>query len=112
MDALILRASVNSLSAARSLGRAGLEVVLASPPEDLTVCRSRYVSRYVPLEALDERAVDRLLQLVDSKGPKPFLFATGDEDALLVAKFRDRLAERFCFVLPEYEVMQAIVDKA
>ena len=31
MDALILRASVNSLSAARSLGRAGLRVVVASP---------------------------------------------------------------------------------
>lgn len=112
MDALILRASVNSLSAARSLGRAGLDVTLASPPEDPTICRSRYVSRYVPLEALDLRAVERLMQLADGAGTKPFLFATGDEDALLVAKHRERLAERYCFVLPDHAVMEAIVDKA
>lgn len=112
MDALILRASVNSLSAARSLGRAGLDVVLASPPEDPTVSRSRYVSRFVALEALDERAVETLLGLPAASGPKPFLFATGDQDALLVAKHRERLAEKFRFVLPEFPVMEAIVDKA
>jgi predicted ATP-grasp superfamily ATP-dependent carboligase len=112
MDALILRASVNSLSAARSLGRAGLEVIVASPPEDAAVPWSRYVSRFVPLEALDDGAVSRLLALPPAPGPKPFLFATGDQDALLIARHRDRLAEKFCFVLPDYAVMEAIVDKA
>lgn len=112
MDALILRSSVNSLSAARSLGRAGLDVTLASPPEDLTIRRSRYVSRFVALDALDDLAVDRLLQLAEGSGSTPFLFATGDEDALLVARHRERLADRYCFVLPEYEAMEAIVDKA
>jgi D-aspartate ligase len=112
MDALILRASVNSLSAARSLGRAGLKVTVASPLEDESVRRSRYVSRFVDLEALDDRAISRLLELPIAPGSKPFLFATGDQDALLVAKHRERLADKYRFVLPDFAVMEAIVDKA
>jgi predicted ATP-grasp superfamily ATP-dependent carboligase len=100
------------LSAARSLGRAGLNVTIAAPPEDLAVSRSRYVSRFVHLDALDDRAVSTLLQLTFAPGPKPFLLATGDEDALLIAKHHDRLAEKFCFVSPSYSVLDAIVDKA
>ncbi len=112
MDALILRASVNSLSAARSLGRAGLKVAIASPPEDSTVRLSRYVSQFIPLKALDEDAVSTLLALPAATKPKPFLFATGDEDALLIARHRDRLAKGFCFVLPEFAPLEAIVNKA
>ena len=74
MDALILRASVNSLSAARSLGRAGLRVVVASPPEDPAVRHSRYVSRFVALDALENLfAMHR------------DFFRRGDADADLVA---------------------------
>jgi len=112
MDALILRASVNSLSATRSLGRAGLKVVLAAPPEDAAVPRSRYVSRFVPLAGLDERAIQTLLELPVAAGTKPFLFVTGDEDALLVARHRDRLERKYCFVLPGYAALEAMVDKA
>ena len=49
MDALILRASPNSLSAARSLGRAGLQVVIASTDNDPAIRWSRFVSRFVRL---------------------------------------------------------------
>jgi predicted ATP-grasp superfamily ATP-dependent carboligase len=112
MDALILRASVNSLSAARSLGRAGLRVVVASPPEDPAVRHSRYVSRFVALDALDEAAVDRLMALPQDGGRKAFLFATGDEDVLLVARHRERLAQKYTFVVPEFAAVEAVIDKA
>lgn len=103
---------MNSLSAARSLGRAGFKVALASPPEDMTVCRSRYVSQLIPLQSLDESAVSQLLDLPLPHGHRPFLFATGDQDALLIARNRERLAEKFAFVLPAPDVIEAIVDKA
>jgi len=112
MDAVILRASANALSAVRSLGRAGLEVILAAPPEDPSISWSRYVSRAVQLSDLDERAVSELMDLPAPRDHKPFLMPTGDEDVLLVAKHRDRLGERFRFVVPALPVMEAIIDKA
>jgi predicted ATP-grasp superfamily ATP-dependent carboligase len=112
VDALILRASVNSLSAARSLGRAGLRVVVASPPEDPAVRHSRYVSRFVALDALDEAAVEQLMALPVEAGRKPFLFATGDEDVLLVARHRERLARKYAFVVPDFAAVEAVIDKA
>jgi predicted ATP-grasp superfamily ATP-dependent carboligase len=113
LDALVLRASINSLSAVRSLGRAGLDVVLAATAnEDASIRRSRYVSKFVRLENLDDRAIDTLLELPCPSGPKPFLFATGDQDALLVARNEERLAKKYCFVTPTFPVLEAIVDKA
>jgi predicted ATP-grasp superfamily ATP-dependent carboligase len=113
VDALVLRASTNSLCAARSLGRAGYDVaVAAAPSEDPAVRSSRYVSRFVRLDQLDDRAVDTLLELPGSSASKPFLFATGDEDALLVARHQERLAQKYCFVTPAFQVLEAIVDKA
>jgi predicted ATP-grasp superfamily ATP-dependent carboligase len=113
VDALILRASRNSLSAARSLGRAGFEVAIAAPArEDPATRRSRYVARFVPVEQFDDRAVRVLLELPRSTGKKPFLFATGDEDALFIARHQERLANGYHFVSPGYSVLEAIVDKA
>ncbi len=113
MDALVLRASTNSLSAIRSLGRAGFTVaVAATPNEDASVLRSRYVSRFVQLEDLDDRAIDTLLALPSPSAPKPFLFATGDQDALLVARHQERLAQKYRFVTPAFPILESIVDKA
>jgi D-aspartate ligase len=112
MDALILRASPNSLSAIRSLGRAGLHVTVAAPANDPAIRWSRYVTRFVPLPDISERAVEVLLSLPFAGAEKPFLLPTGDEDALLVAKHREPLAAQYCFVLPDHDVLEGIVDKA
>lgn len=111
MDALILRSSPNALSAARSLGRAGLKVVVAARGSDPAVRFSRYVSRLERLDDLDDAAIKRLLQLPGHE-TRPFLLATGDQDALLVAKHQASLRERYCFVCPGHAALEAIVDKA
>jgi len=112
MDALILRASPNSLSAARSLGRAGLEVAVAATAADPAVRASRYVSKFIQLPAIDQSAVDLLLEIPGDAARRPFLLATGDQDALLLARHQERLADKFCFVTPSFEVLEGIVDKA
>jgi predicted ATP-grasp superfamily ATP-dependent carboligase len=112
MDALILRASVNSLSAARSLGRAGLRVAIAATGEDRATLKSRYVSRFFQLAEIDDSAIDRLMEIPTSAASRPFLLATGDQDALLVAKHQERLARKFCFILPGHSTLEGIVDKA
>jgi predicted ATP-grasp superfamily ATP-dependent carboligase len=112
LDALILRASPNSLSAARSLGRAGIRVTIAAPDTDPAVRHSRYVADFLPLADIDDEAVESLLAFSSKCTEKPFLLATGDRDALLVARHQQRLAERFCFVSPSYDALSGIVDKA
>jgi D-aspartate ligase len=112
MDALILRASPNSLSAARSLGRAGLEVAVAATEADPAILASRYVARLIQLPAIDDCAVDSLLAIPTDAASKPFLLATGDQDALLLARHQERLADKYCFVTPSFEVLTRIIDKA
>jgi D-aspartate ligase len=112
LDALILRASPNALSAARSLGRAGIRVTIAAPEMDPGVRRSRFVRGFLPLAAIDENSVGTLLSFRSLDREKPFLLPTGDEDALLVARHQDQLAEKFCFVLPSRDALEGIVDKA
>jgi predicted ATP-grasp superfamily ATP-dependent carboligase len=112
LDALILRTSPNSLSAARSLGRAGIRVTIAAMAIDPAVRSSRYVTGVLPLTAIDDSAVDKLLAAASGGDNKPFLLATGDEDALLVARHQQRLAERYCFVSPTHDALDGIVDKA
>jgi D-aspartate ligase len=112
MDALILRSSPNSLSAARSLGRFGIRVTIAAADTDPALPRSRYVRRFVPLPGTDDGVVDKLLSLCPTSAEKTFLLPTGDEDALLVARHQDRLAGKFCFVSPNLADLESIVNKA
>lgn len=112
MDALILGATPNSLSAARSLGRAGLQVVVAATDTDRAVKHSRFVSRFEQLEEIDDRAIDSCLMRLPVRHERPFLLATGDQDALLVAKHQNQLSEKYCFVCPSYSSLEGIIDKA
>jgi D-aspartate ligase len=112
MDALILRSSPNSLSAARSLGRAGIRVTIAAPETDPAVRRSRYVRDFLPLASIGDEVLETLLSFQTPDREKPFLLATGDDDALLLARHQDRLADRFCFVSPSQAALEGIVDKA
>jgi D-aspartate ligase len=111
MDALLLGASPNSLSAARSLGRAGLRVVIAETMTDLAITRSRFVEQFLQLEDDDAAITARLMELPEARD-KPFLLATGDRYALLVARHQEWLAERYCFVTPSYAALDQIIDKA
>ena len=112
MDALILRASPNSLSAARSLGRAGF----ASPSRPpARTPRSAGVDTFLNSSSSRKSTTARsrtLLAVPTESGRKPFLLATGDQDALLLARHQDRLASKYCFVMPSFAVLEGIVDKA
>ena len=105
MDALILGASPNSLSAARSLGRAGLRVVMAETRIDESITRSRYVSRFELLADGDDASVTAQLMQLSEQHARPFLMPTGDRYALLVAKYQERLRKKYCFVIPAYATL-------
>jgi D-aspartate ligase len=112
VDALVLRSSPNALSAVRSLGRAGLEVVLVAAGSDPAIGYSRHVSRTEVLPEVSDRVVfTRLLDIAPSSD-RPFLLATGDHDALIVSNHQLQLREKYRFVCPSHDVLLSMVDKA
>lgn len=112
MDAVVLGASSNSLSVARSLGRAGLRVTVVETAEYGPVRNSRYVARYVVLDDIDDAGIARQILAVAGGDERPFLMATSDRFALLVARFRELLQESYRFVSPSFPIIDAIVDKS
>jgi D-aspartate ligase len=112
MDALLLGASANSLSAARSLGRVGLRVTVAEVSGDAALETSRYIQRFVRFPKDDDAVIVSALLELPEPGSKPFLLATGDRYALLVARYQEQLAKRYCFVSPSYSALSATIDKA
>src|SRR5689334_22279568 len=112
MDAVILGASPSALSAARSLGRAGLEVVIGAAEAGVLFTRSRYVVRFEDMSAPDDETIVARLLALPAPHEHPFLLPTGDRYALLVARHQERLRSRYCFVCPTAAALEAIVDKA
>jgi D-aspartate ligase len=112
LDAVVIGCTPNSLSAARSLGRAGLSVVIAAAGSDRALEYSRFVKRLECFAGNDDRAMlSRLMELPGTAG-RPFLLATGDQDALVVARHQERLRAKYCFVCPSHEALEGVVNKA
>ena len=79
------------------LGRAGVPVVLVSPPDE-PARRSRHVRRWVPSVdhwASPELLVDRLLEAARDEVVRPVLFPQNDGDLLALSRGRGRLAGTF-----------------
>ncbi|MEI2790448.1 MAG: hypothetical protein V9E93_16405 [Steroidobacteraceae bacterium] len=112
IDVLILGASPNSLSAARSLGRAGLRVVMADTKADESVAHSRYVARFELLADGDDDVIASRLMELCGQHERPFLLPTGDRYALLVARYQEQFRSKYCFVIPASDALEGIVDKA
>jgi predicted ATP-grasp superfamily ATP-dependent carboligase len=101
-----------TLAAARSLGRAGIPVVVAES-KWLAVARwSRYVSRRVPCPTI--RSADAFLEWLFNLGrssPGMVLYPTSDETAWLLACHRERLAAHYRLFQPPVETIYALLNK-
>jgi hypothetical protein len=56
--------------------------------------------------------VERLLEFGRAQPQPPVFYYDGDADLLLVSRHRAQLREAFRFVVPEAELVEALVDKA
>ncbi len=96
------------------LGRAGVPVVLVSPPDE-PARRSRYVRRWVPSVdhwASPELLVDLLLEAARDEAVRPVLFPQTDGDLLALSRGRGRLAGTFHVPLADAELVEDLADKA
>jgi D-aspartate ligase len=110
------------------LGRLGIEIVrplalaripcgLVAPPGDPGRW-SRYATSIFdwdwsqPMEMHDGALADRFVRHARGLGTPPVLFYCSDEPMVFVSRFRRELGEAFRFVIPDRELVEALVDKA
>ena len=101
-----------TLSAVRSLGRAGIPVVTVDPTRAAPARFSRYAGSHLrcpPFENTDEWA-GWLLEL-GSSGPKRAIYATSDAVSFALARHREALAPFFHLYQPGLATIMSILDK-
>jgi len=111
--ALIVGGNLNGLSIARSLGRHGVPVWVASPPNIRLASFSRYTRRTLPWPGGDdETQVEYLLEVAARNNLDQWvLFPTSDETAALLSRFHSRLSGRFRVSTPTWNVLRWAYDK-
>ena len=111
--ALVIGGNLNGLSIARSLGRRGVPVWVATPPDIKLATCSRYTLRTLPWpEGEYEVQAAYLSELADRYNLDQWvLFPTSDETAALLSKFHATLSSRFRVSTPAWDVLRWAYDK-
>jgi D-aspartate ligase len=111
--ALVIGGNLNGLSIARSLGRRGVPVWVATPPDIKLASYSRYALRTLPWpEGEYEVQAAYLSELADRYNLDQWvLFPTSDESAALLSKFHATLSSRFRVSTPAWDVLRWAYDK-
>ena len=111
--AVVVGGDYQGLGIARSLGRAGVPVVVLD--DEVSISRvSRYVDRFVRVaDLLDPDATMAALRgLVPSlAGQRWVLFPTREETVAVVARHREELSRHFRVPTPGFEVVRTAWDK-
>jgi D-aspartate ligase len=113
IGALIIEGNLNALTIARSLGRQGIPVWVASPPNIKLTSFSRYTRRTVewPNREFEAQAAF-LMELAERHRLDQWvLFPTSDESAALLAKFHAVLSQRYRLSTPTWEILRWAYDK-
>ena len=111
--ALIIGGNLNGLSIARSLGRRGIPVWVATPQNIKLASFSRYTQRTLPWPSGEgESQAAYLLELAERHELNQWvLFPTSDESAAFLSKFHAILSQRFRVSTPAWDVLRWAYDK-
>lgn len=105
-----------AIEVVRPLQQAGIPAVVVPPPDD-AVRYSRQIPTLftwnwsAPPDTHDEALADRLVAWAQEQPVRPVLFYCWDTALIFVSRHRERLARGFRFVIPDVELVDAIVDK-
>lgn len=110
VGALILGGAHGSLAIARSLGRRGIPVYVAS--DHPLVRLSRYATRVLAWDGSDAEALPRLIDLAGRKHLHGFVvFAGGDAQVRFLAQNHAALSSIFRLTTPPWEIVKWSYDK-
>lgn len=103
---------VGDLDLIRPVKRAGVDVVAVADGEGPTRY-SRHLLSYVPIPSpyFEGDLVDRLEQVSGGGAAKLPLLFQQDRELMTISRHRERLAERYSFVLADHELIVDLVDK-
>ena len=100
------------LGVVRSLGGAGVPVIVVDREVTAPALHSRYARKVVIPELSGHSFVQNLLSLQAGLGCRPVLFLTSDEAALTVSKYRSELQQGYRLRLPSHESLAALMKKS
>lgn len=106
---------LGDLSMVRALGKSGIPVAVATVETSRKSTRSRYCGAVIEIPGWQQDPVGTVTALTrwaEHHDSRPVLFYQTDLDVVWVSRFRDKLAERFRFVLPPSELVEDLVDKS
>jgi predicted ATP-grasp superfamily ATP-dependent carboligase len=99
-----------TLGMVRSLGRAGIPIILLDQDAFSPAAHSVYVSKVVISQSTGVPMVKNLLALSASIGPS-ILFVNSDDAALTVSEYRADLEDRYRFQLPSHSCLTSLMNK-
>ena len=104
---------IGSMDLVRPLGLAGISCAAVVEAGDVAAY-SRFTRDVVPLadpSVEAELLLERLLRYADGQAERPILYYGRDTDLLFVSRYRERLRERFRFVIAASGLVEDLVDK-
>ena len=108
--AVVTGASYRALAVVRSLGRRGVPVRVVRSDEHVLAAASRYAGPRLTWP--ETGRVEYLCRLADHEGLHGWvLIPTHDEEAALIARHHDTLAERYRLTTPPWETLRTAYDK-
>jgi D-aspartate ligase len=103
---------LGTLAAARSLGRAGIKVIVADPSAWSLTRYSRHTAQYVKCPKAEDTSewVNWLIGL-GQRGPRCAVYATSDAVSFALARHRNEIAKYFDLYQPDIETILNVLDK-
>lgn len=99
------------LGIVRSLGRAGVPVIVIDREATAPALYSRYTRKVLMPELSGHLFVQNLLTLQAGLNSRPVLFLTSDEAALTVSEYRTELQRGYRLRLPEHDRLMSLMRK-
>jgi D-aspartate ligase len=100
------------LGLVRSLGRAGVPVIIVDQDASAPALHSRYARKHVVSDLTGRSLVRELLALQAKLGTRPVLFLTSDEAVLTVSQYREELAAAYRLRLPDHDRLRSLLQKS
>jgi len=109
--AVVVGGGLNALGVVRSLGMAGVPVIVVNDHLGSPAMRTRYGRKRV-MPALEGQAwVDSMLLLAREIGGPAVLFVTEEKTVVAASLFREQLAPHFKIRMPGHERLMALMHK-